>query len=339
MNAPNQLEYVLNQFSKEQRKIIYENLYAIQLTDGCSTHCDFCARESLDGVTDTIPFSVLEQIAEEITQMTDRIDSPLNQSHSYRPKVLLLYDATDPLDYEDGNYNFFDVKSLFEGKGFEIPVSTAIPSGKEKLAIQNLENIGQISISHMNRERLEPHFDDLGIGTFIDLYNYYVSKGQLEMSEENINNYSIKVVGSVEETLNKLRMKDNTLPLEARFYDLRTDGNRQRHKIQNRENLFLFCASEGDILYGKVKDRDYTTTMNIGRAFNFEPYEGPLEGVANYYGVLITPESIFNVASVKASINNKKGRIMEGVKPDEFHVIIWNPAPYIGIDPFEFKRC
>ncbi len=79
-----QLAQELNRFSTEQRRYIYQNLFAVQLTQGCSVGCDFCGFSTERGIKGHIPFSVLEQIAEEMTILTDRTTTEKNQFSLYR---------------------------------------------------------------------------------------------------------------------------------------------------------------------------------------------------------------------------------------------------------------
>lgn len=328
-----QLEEQLKEFSENQRKAIYNNLYAIELTDGCSNMCDFCGLNSKYGVRSVIPYSTLEFIADEITEITDRTTSPENGCGiAFEPRLLTLYDATDPLDYEYEEHTYFDVFKLFSEKGFKIITSTAIPAGKEELAIANLESIRQISISHMNRERLEPYFERLGISVYLDLLNYYIFKGHSRFCANPTEKIGARVDGTIEETINKLSEQDNSLPREVRFYDLRIDGNRPRYEVQTGKNLFLFCADknlgEGSI-YRKISDRDYTSVQNVGRAFHLESYRrSPFALGAN--GVKITPNGVFNVFCTIPSEGNTAGKIIEKITPEKFRVIGLEEAPYLN---------
>lgn len=326
-----QLDRELNRFSEEQRKIIYDNLYAIELNEGCSNGCDFCGLNSIRGVRSAIPYPILECIAEEITRLTDRIPRSKNESGwAYKSNFLSLYDATDPLDYEYEGHNYFDVLNVFLENGFEVPTSTAIPVGKEELAIANLEDIRQISISHMNRERIKPYFEELGIAVYIDLFNYSVFKGYHRWSERSAEKIDIRVDGTVEETINELLEVDNSLPKEARFYDLRIDGNKPRHEVQTGKILFLLCADKdfcSDSTYRKVSDRDYHTVQNVGRAFYLEPYEN-LPFALGSNGVKITPKGVFNVFSIPPSKGNTAGKIIEKITPDRFNVVELEHAPH-----------
>ena len=327
-NMESQLERELTQFTLDQRKIIYENLFAIELTKGCSLMCDFCGVDAPRGVRESISFRVLETIAEEIVTITDRISSQTKIPNASK-SCLRLYDATEPLDYESDGKNYFDSHRLFSEKGFRVSVSSAIPAGKEELAISNLENIHQISISHMNRKRLTPYFNRLGIIVFFDLFSHYYAKfGSREYDKKApIKNMIYPVSESVKKTLEELRKLDPGLPPQTRFYDLRVDGNSLRTKVQSADTLFLFCGNPGTYpRNGKIIDRDSSQVRNYGRAFDFghqerEYPDDPILPFSCDDGVKITPEGVYNILSVEPSLEHKSGRIIEKVNPYNFRVV------------------
>ncbi|VVB59913.1 Uncharacterised protein [uncultured archaeon] len=318
----NKLEKEINTFSKDQLQVIYQNLYLIELTKGCSRGCDFCLANAPYGVSDIIPKSTVERIAEEYAGV---LFSSQKSMVSTRGGCLELYHASDPLDYEYSAFNYFDILEVFTDRGFSITTSTAIPAGKEELAIQNLEKIDQISISHMNRNRLMPYFEKLGIAVYLDMGNYYIFRG-VPLSRGPIT-YAIKVEGTVEETLEGLRKSDLSLPKKARFYDIRTDTNRPRDEIQG-ESLFLFCG-DSDLSKSKVSDRDYSTVMPVGRAFDREAYRSEAIPFGWFNGVKITPEGFFNVFSTKPTRENTTGQIIEKITANDFKVIKLEETPQI----------
>jgi hypothetical protein len=340
----------LNKFTESQRKIIYENLYAIELTEGCSIGCDFCGLDAKRGIGKAIPFSVLEKIAFEIPKLTNRITDWANK-FSCKPKRMLLYDATDPLDYQQDGKNYFDAVALFTARGFSIGTSTAIPAGKEELAIANLDNIHQISISHMNRERLQPYFARLNVVIFVDLFHFYYAKfGKHDYSDKApIKDMIVKVEETIEKTVRQLRKLDPSLPEKTRFYDLRIDGNRLREHVQDFKAICLFCGNNGQYSReGKIKDRDEGQVRNNGRAFNLGQFErwypnDPLPPFYNSQGVKITPNGVFNIFSINPSSDNPSGIISEKVSPADFRVIKMDRPPYLANFPlmpsYGYVRC
>jgi len=320
-----ELDYQLDQFTEDQRSRIYRNVSDIELTDGCSNGCSFCGADSTTFTGKVIPFSTLERIAEEMVELTNRTTHSDNryEYQAHKPHELLLYGATDPLDYEDGSHNYFDALGLFKKAGFDLFTSTAIPKGKEELAIEHLDEIGQISISHMNRERLAPYFEQLGISVYIDLFNYKVLKGEISKSSDSVRQYWKKVDKDLKERLAHLREFEEKLPEETRFYDVRIDGNKPRHNVQDGQTLFLFCADDfaPSLGLGKVRDRDFSGALNIGRSFDSEKYENLAASFGATNGTKITPNGVFNVFSIKPTPENKKGKIIEKVNPTDFKVI------------------
>ena len=319
------IESELGLFSQDQKRLIYQNLYAIELTDGCSVGCGFCGFDVPGGVRDAIPFHALEQIADEAAALTDRAAHA--RASKALPKVyrsdcsdyIFLYDGSEPLDYWADGKDYFDAFDLFSAKGFKVATSSAIPKGKEELAIANLDNIHQISISHMNRARLMPYFDRLGVAVFVDLLNLYRAKfgGWSYSAEAPIRQGCYKVRSSIQETVAEIRKIDPSLPKKYRFYDLRVDGNRLRRNVQDLKTLFLFCGNPGEFArHGKIVDRDDAQVRNVGRAYAFEHYEreypnDPIMPFGATNGVKITPRGIYNTLCVQPSEENKVGKIIE----------------------------
>jgi len=328
-----QLGKEFNGFSEEQRQMIYENLFAIELTDGCSIGCDFCGLDAKKGINSKIPFNVLEQISEEMSTLTDRLtEKPLFAS--WNPKVLCLYSATEPLDYTYDEKDYFHARELFASRGFTVPTITAVPAGKEELAITNLDNIERISLSHMNKKRLMPYFKGLGVVVYIDLPSYYHKKygsGWWEKAPKDF--YNTEVVSTVEKEIKRLRKKDPILPKKARFYDVRIDGNQDPEMMQDLETLFLWCGDNGEYpREGKIVDRDEGGLRPYGRAFDLGPHatvNGYIKGKVEYdegpfyrtSGVKITPEGVFNTRAVRRSEEFRTGVLIERVYSNDFKVL------------------
>jgi hypothetical protein len=94
-------------YSKEQLRIIFSSLGAIQLTFGCSKNCPMCGIDAVPGVREQFPYPVLRNMFESYGAL---LTSNNNLS---RP---ILYWASDPSDYQwsDGtqNYTYQDVHAL-----------------------------------------------------------------------------------------------------------------------------------------------------------------------------------------------------------------------------------
>lgn len=346
------IENELNRFSSAQKKLIYENLYAIELTEGCSMGCGFCGLDSNIGIGEVIPFPTLEIIAQEISKFTDRITNWRNDiKFSMPPNHIWLYDATDPLDYEFDEKHYFHAHELFQSKGFKVPTSTAIPKEKESLAIENLSDINQLSISHMNRKRLQPYFKQLEVSVYVDLFSYFKKKYKnnnymRKMDETPISRMMFKVELSADDTLRYLRTMDPSLPDKLRFYDMRLDGNKLRENVQDLETLFMFCGNPGEPLRkGRVVDKDESLVWNIGRAYDIEDIEfeypnDPRMPFNCHQGVKITPQGIFNIYPIRPSDDNKTGTLVERVRPEDFKVVKIDRKTRLTnfnhISPFEY---
>jgi hypothetical protein len=308
-----ELEEKLNKFSLEQRQIIYQHLNWIELTEGCSIHCDFCGADSKYLTKKKIPFELLEKIKEEMEP-----DFSIGNTMHF-------YHATDPLDYEDKGYNYFDVKKLFSSVR-EFCTITSIPKGKEELAIANLKDIDRISISHMNRERLIPFFDGLKIGVFIDFYNSNLSRLEVEKAPMWEYNHSgnILVKYPFQEEAEKLLMRKIGPQMKARFYDLRTDKQTSTRKdIQENNGLFLFCGdSSQDSDSHRIEDKDYTGVSKHGRAFDH------FEGSDNSWfsrikkELRMTVDGIFMITKDNPTIENITGEKWDPIDPKRFNLII-----------------
>ena len=343
----------LDKFSIEQRRHIYENVSAIELTKGCSLRCDFCGFDAPKGVRSHTPFSDLERIAEEMSTLTDRITSVVNTyNYAIHPNKLPLYDATDPLDYEDEGKHYFDVKGLFASKGFKSTTSTAIPKGKEELAIEYLNQIERISISHMNRKRLEPYFERLGVVIYIDLFSYYRAKfGERQVhSKSPIREGQVMVKGSVDETIDRLREQDPTLPTNTRFYDLRKDRNKRHQRVQDLNTLVLWCGREEfPPRDGRIVDRDEDGLVNVGRAYDYSPYpvehwqeRREEESLCKISGIKLTPEGVFNVMPSARSQDCRTGRLTERITPEDFKIVKYEQVDRLlafpSIMPWQYEE-
>jgi len=309
------LEEELDRFSLDQRRVLYNNTSRIEPTKGCSIGCDFCGANAPRGVRTQIPFQTLERIAKEMGDLRKRKDR------------LFLYGASEPLDYEFRGKNYFDVLKLFTDQDFEVWTTTAIPKRKEELAIANLDKIDRISISHMNRKRLMPFFDRLGIGVYVDLAN----RRGIGVDWNGSSNISrLRVEESIEETLKKLNEQNPSLPLKARFYDLRRDGNKPRYSLETNDELFLFCDSlerKGGTKID-IEDRDYQGFIKVGRAFNLEKLESAIVwGFDSSNYIKITPNGFFNRFDVKATEENPEGCEIEKITPEDFRVLMLMSEP------------
>lgn len=130
---------LLRQFPDVLRQHIENNIAIVELTEGCSVRCTFCAFDAPGEVGASIPFS-------DIAWLSRR--GPVGQFYYY---------ATDPLDYHDTSSGrertYADVLALtahnFTG------TSTAYPRGKKDIMRKIADRVSRVSVSKMNRNRLQ----------------------------------------------------------------------------------------------------------------------------------------------------------------------------------------
>lgn len=110
----------LDSYSANERKAMFRNLVAIQLTEGCNGNCPFCLFGTKTGVTAKYSFESLSALFDENANVMS--ENPF-----------LLYWDSDPFDYRDGDKRFVDVYKLYRQT---MPrssqyISTAMPRGGE----------------------------------------------------------------------------------------------------------------------------------------------------------------------------------------------------------------
>ncbi len=200
------------------------NVAAIQLTEGCSTGCPDCGLEAKKGVKEFIPYEFLQK-------MGSKYGKQLNNN-------LILYYASDPFDYQDGEHGFFDVHRLFSDSiGAKSTVTTSMPAEKEKMILEHILGFGnsrwpefnlRISVMKLNRKRITnalsqvlPQFLP---GNQIKLKSNY-EIGQCELEEgideicisENTKAYPLRpVLMNADDICKSLGISENQLYLEGR---------------------------------------------------------------------------------------------------------------------------
>jgi len=136
-----QPEY-LHQFLRPILNDILRNVAVIELNQGCSVRCNFCAFEAKPKVTDIMPL-------EEISWVIDRLHKVGSLTRS--DTKIFYYYATDPLDYP----YYKEVLLLHRLLAGSYPfTSTAYPMGREDVFNSVAERITRLSLSHMNIKRL-----------------------------------------------------------------------------------------------------------------------------------------------------------------------------------------
>ena len=299
----------LELFTEKQRTSIYDDTFAIELTIFCSGGCDFCCLAAPSYKGGGMSYDAAVFLAEDMSHLI----SPDKKS-----VLEALYYGTDPLDYDDGlGHNYFDVLAKFKSNFPKIQTTTYIPKGKEPLAISNKDLIDRITISHMNRERLKPYFNDLGIAVYLNLPDINFVKIK---DPENI----IDEIKSLQEVFPILKKYD---PHDIKFYDSRKPEDKKPDKMSYNLTPHLFSSDAKftnnsnffDILRSdRIIDRDFQGVEDVGRAYSRgyrDPYCLLLKGTK------ITPEGVFKITFVERSKDNITGQVITEVTPDNFDIL------------------
>lgn len=121
-------------FTPAQRKILFSNLQAIELTKGCSSGCGDCMLKVPKGVTQYISYSSFSSFVEKY--------------HAELPNNIAFHYGSDTLDYQDREHTIADVYALYKKykPSSSIYFSTSFPPGKERtLAMTIAEMVNNIT--------------------------------------------------------------------------------------------------------------------------------------------------------------------------------------------------
>jgi hypothetical protein len=154
---------------------IVRDTFMYQLTEGCSIGCNFCGAGAMRGVKRAFSYEELEFLAH-------------LSAGSFAKNRSLLYYASDPFDWtgklrwDSRGLGYPAAHFLFAmASGYKPGVSTAIPAGQEEFVHINGDIVDRISVSYVNRSRLQRHFGpdlerlrDLASRYAIHLYNVLV---------------------------------------------------------------------------------------------------------------------------------------------------------------------
>ncbi|MFH1631781.1 MAG: hypothetical protein ABIA47_02010 [bacterium] len=151
----------LREFPENVRSEILKNIFSIELNQGCTVRCTFCAFGTSGKITDTLPF-------EDVVWLLRRT------------KDIIPYYASDPLDYRDSSggkeRTYEDVLTVALVDRDRIFTSTAYPRKSGDVFNRVKDKITRISISDMNKKRLakDGHLTITELGSVIitdpDLY-------------------------------------------------------------------------------------------------------------------------------------------------------------------------
>ncbi len=131
-------------FSPVIQNEIMKNAFAMELNEGCTVRCNFCAFEAGGPLKSTMAFKDLVSNLKRL---------------NYRTCPFLYY-ASDPLDYRDDSTGvlrtYADVLVVYRAIFNSIPfTSTAYPPSAKDLISGVIDKIERLSISHMNIKRLK----------------------------------------------------------------------------------------------------------------------------------------------------------------------------------------
>ena len=129
--------------SKAQFKLAVKTLMTFQLTTGCSHFCRRCNEWALPGVRRHFDKTAVSKIL-------DRADQEEN-------KEISLYGASDPLDWEDGEFSISSIVDHFDGLTMEYSLLTKVPKGKKDRLTCLLETSANLSVSvtTKNKKRIK----------------------------------------------------------------------------------------------------------------------------------------------------------------------------------------
>ncbi|OGG09386.1 hypothetical protein A2154_01200 [Candidatus Gottesmanbacteria bacterium RBG_16_43_7] len=132
----------LETFSPGELKIMFNNLVALQLTEGCNGSCPFCVFGTKSGVTAKYSYDSIFRLFHEKSLLMN--ENPF-----------LLYWNSDPFDYRDEDKSFLDVYTLYRQflPNHSQYISTAIPRGGEEDFIRFMTYLASDYITGRNTNR------------------------------------------------------------------------------------------------------------------------------------------------------------------------------------------
>jgi len=192
-------------FNKKQKLEILKNIYALELTLGCTSGCFFCAYGIKKKIEKKFSFKSIKKFYKKygrfIPKRRDffeeirwKLVSRFYHQYEFFPfdipsdNNVLLYWNGDPFLYQDGNYIFFDVYKLtvasFTSR-FSRYLSTSLAPGSLKNFIIFFEKIIKVYSSKglirwpLIRISLTKHNVQRVEATLLFMYYYLISKGFL----------------------------------------------------------------------------------------------------------------------------------------------------------------
>ncbi len=284
------IEAVMKEFSDSQIELFLNNVGAIEINYGCSIGCDFCGVDAVKGLKEVASY-------DSIVGLVNRMKG-ISMDH-----MPLQYWRSDPLDWEENEKDYYDINSLFNDEFGKSPfISTAVPKGKEGLALELLlrGELGRISISHMNFKRLQRYFNEKFPVLTTHKFEVDDSKDMrrimfTEKYEEPKENAWVDLVEELEAP-----------PIVRGHSTFTRDGKKDPKRFQR---------------IGK---------KNIGNLSAI--------GIACFHGGLLTKEGMYNVEIVRPSEEHPEGADYDKLTPDHFKVWDYWNHPYHNMGYMD-KKC
>ncbi len=269
----NQLEKILSKFNEKQLREIFTHLSCFQLTEGCNTACPDCGLDAPPKVRDYIPASFALGLFERFPQELSTCG-------------VILYSASEPFDYQDGEWDYFKIHDAFEKiVGVNPEVHTSIAVGKEveilRAAISgntlgnftnddNTRLINIISITPKSYKRIEKalnsmiEFKDQLVFDSIYSEGVFNYKGRFQSILHD--NVSFLRLENLDEIMDSMGIIDSKAKFDAKeiFY---LNGENAgdvyiEHKFEDNEPIFAIKPEEvngtkGNIYIVKLPNGDY----------------------------------------------------------------------------------
>lgn len=274
---PEQLPAALKDFSPGVVEKIVASAATVELNQGCSVGCAFCAYSAERKVRSVMPSA-------EATWLVRRSNDKA-----------FYYGATDPLDYQDPNDPNFDYASLMtiaEGATGQLPfTSTAYPHGKAGLVRRLGDRISRWSVSYMNKRRL------LADEVFVER-----APGVLLPADDEV--FASMLFGSVHDIERKL------VRLKGPYASVPSASNFQ-NSVHPGIGMYLFNDA-GDAGEYKAAGRQRNIAARRG-----QDVPSAASTIHCVQGTLVTPESVMNTMPLFSTEQSPNGRLDIPLKPEE----------------------
>jgi hypothetical protein len=337
VSASDILEEKLDLFTLDQKKIIFENTVAIQLTQGCSSGCVDCGAGAILGVRSYIPFDNLEELFCSYNDCFINLET--------------LYFASDPFDYNFEGHSYIDVHKMISSKlNNTISVSTSAPKGSEKEVLDFILSnnsltikddklqkpfINIFSVMKSNYSRLQKTFSEIDgykneDQTIVTDFSFLTKNLILPMNSniKALNNSLMSVYGTNREgKLYAVKVDNNYV---CSFGDYVTLDDILQHKKHLRR---MELDDDNALSFNRemVVYDFYNDNLPSGRLHSYKLGENFKEdlsttSIACFHGVVLNPQGIYNYQVVTPSKDEPIGWKKTEITPQNFNVV-----PYTGL--------